>query len=193
MTAMTAIARALLSWVLGLAISGPAGAQSQPDLRAGSAPPFGVQGFHYVPIHRPGQAVVHMNECRETACGPGAKVSYVFLEPEPHSLEAFRAERAWLAEQLKAQLPAGTVLTFNPPTVEKIGPVVIYESKRQQQDPDGTVTIVVSQTLRSDNHRVDLISSSTLPRVAEGNARTFGALIVIWMAVEADKAKVQRK
>ena len=54
------------------------------------------------------------------------------------------------------------------------------------KQPDGAILTTISQSLRTDSARVDLISSSPLPRAAEGNARTFRSLFVIRMAIDAD-------
>jgi hypothetical protein len=128
-----------------------------------------------------------MNECEESVCGPGSRVSYVFLAPQPHSLEAYAAERARIGAFLRSQAPADVELHFDPPTVERIGPVTIYESRRRQTLKDGTTHTAISMSLHASAVQIDAISSSSLPRAAEGNMATFRAMIVIWMAMQAEK------
>ena len=150
--------------------------------------PFAVQGFKYAQLKRPGtDSITHMNECEESSCLPGSKVSYILSGPEPHSFEAYIVARTKVEAAVRAQLPTGSALRFEAPTVVRLGPVTIYESRRHQTLPDGSAKITISQSLHSNQVQIDVISSSDTLKAADGNAATFRAMMVIWMAVQGDK------
>ncbi|MFM9938390.1 MAG: hypothetical protein ACKVP7_02700 [Hyphomicrobiaceae bacterium] len=181
----------LLLALITLALATPGSAQKPPAPAAQpAAPPFAVQGFRYQQLQQPGSNVTtHMNDCEEAACGPGSKVSYIFFGPQPHSFDAYKTERSKVEAFMRSQIPAGIKITFDPPTVQKVGPVTIYEARRTQTAPDGSTHVAISTSFNSDSMQIDLISSSAIPKAAEGNTRTFQSMIVIWMAIQADKNK----
>ena len=158
---------------------GPASAE-QPQ----SGPAVAAQGFRYQQIQRPGSDVVtHVSECEEPACGPGSKVSYIVVKAQPHSLEAYKSARDQMAAYMRREAPEGMTFEFDAPTLHTIGDVTVYEARRVQTSADGSRVVVVSKSMFYGDNQVDLVSSSSFPKVAEGNARVFEALILAAMAL----------
>jgi hypothetical protein len=139
--------------------------------------PFPVEGWRYtVP-----SAGLHMHECLQTRCQPGARVSYRVRVAAPDrtmTLETFKDMRRRIETELRQRLPAGSLLQAEEPTGGDTGPVRILRSRRVETRADGASVTTLAILFIGRTMTVDLVSSSADPSVVDANAQTFLALIV---------------
>jgi hypothetical protein len=156
-------------------------AQEQPK------PPVIVDGWRYE-LTPPR---IHMNVCKEAACAPGSRVSYIMYPPRPeYTFERYKAEREKVAAMMRERMK-GVTYQIEPPTEAREGGLTVFQSRRQETYSDGRSLTVITSLILSAQMSVELISSAANPEAAAANYSLFAAPLIL--TATADKpVKVDR-
>lgn len=160
--------------------------QDRPTDKPREQPPVAISGYKYTYVE-PG---MHVFDCEQTDCLPGAKVSYILLRTAGKpSFEQYKAERRLLEAELKKRVPDGQIRMYE--IVDKSDEMfTIFESRREEKPTAGPSNFVTSIRVFGKSTGFDLISSSAAANVSDKNIQPF--LLGLMMTLGMPQSEVPR-